>query len=686
MENLVDELNIGILILDEEKNVVYCNRWIVNHCDKEHYLNLSKSDNFYHLFPEASNTRLETAIESALEYGVPSHLSHSFGDSYLQFFPRDKAGVKRQDPLVLSFRVGPVEYNDQHCCLLQIFDQTDVANRDASLVKLGDELKVFNASLEKKVANRTEEMRKAKNEAEKASNAKSIFLASMSHELRTPMNGVIGILDVLSETTSLNEDQKNLLSVARDSAFALLRIINDVLDFSKVEAGKTDMLKVPFDALEALDGVIKILSSSAKDRNNKLTYEVASPVPREIVGDPDRFRQILLNIIGNAVKFTSGSATKPGNIHVKIFTEQEQVRPSDPEGVDIAQEKLCVIVSDTGIGMSKEEQDRVFFPFLQADTGISRRFGGTGLGLTITKELLRLMGGDIALESRKNIGSKFKIRIPVGVTSNDRVGEKVFSGLVVLVMDSLEECQCLEHSLNNLQVKTQCIARERAMEYFKKELKPKDEKIRLVIESGTDDVAFEKLVQSSGVIKGNVAIIPNDDDFMQDAWIGYKHLDGSAIGYGELLTWFVHKDQKEILVNTQEQKVKFNLKALLVEDNPINQMVIRRQLESLGMSIDTALDGKEGLECYKHNKYDVIFCDCHMPIMDGYEMTKIIRDYEAKNSTEHIFIIAITANALMGSVDECLMAGMDGYLSKPLRMEDIENKVLSIFPKEKIGF
>lgn len=523
-----------------------------------------------------------------------------------------------------------------------------------------------------KRAQEKELLKQAKESAEKATLMKSNFLANMSHEIRTPMNGVLGFLQLL-EDTNPTEEQSEFIADAQVSSELLLNLINEILDFSKIEAGKLKIDNISFDIRSVVEDVTIMNTATACSKGLDINSLICSDVPQRVFGDPGRVKQILNNLVGNALKFTS-----EGGIVIYV----NQVSKSDEETV------LSFRVKDTGIGIPEEKLKMIFESFTQADASTTRKYGGTGLGLAISQKLAELMNGGINVESNVNEGSTFTLTLTLkkDTTQNTKINDSMNSlkGTTILVLeDNCTDSKIIRYYLNeaNCTIKN-ASSRSDALDIINQD----HQNISAILidykMENAGEIPMSSLIKANENSKNIPLILYTSMALRGDAisakergFIGYltkplkKHELIESISIA--INHDVEKADGEFITKHFIKETKFDAKTkiLMVEDIELNCIFIQKLLNRVGLSCDIVNEGKSAIEALKAKTYDIVLMDCQMPIMDGYEATREIRKMEGAHS--HTPVIAMTANAMDGDAKKCIDAGMDDYLSKPVKAAEL---------------
>jgi signal transduction histidine kinase/ActR/RegA family two-component response regulator len=524
----------------------------------------------------------------------------------------------------------------------------------------------------------TGKMEVAKKAADAANAAKSQFLANMSHEIRTPMIGILGMTDLLLLEGGLTDEQRDQAETIRVSGDAMLALINGILDFSKIEAGKLTVERVEFEPLTVVEDVLGLLAENAHAKGVELTPLVDPAVPTRALGDPGRFRQVLTNLAGNAVKFTS-----EGDVTVTVTVAEKSTELP----------LLRFEVQDNGIGISPEAQRKLFRPFSQVDGSTTRKFGGTGLGLAISKQLVELMGGDVGVESQEGRGSTFWFTVRLGqcpaAPTDSLAPLAIARGASALVVDANSASQSrLTQLLTARGVRTDLASDIDAAKTIVQEAARSGRVHSLVVISaqalpGQSETTVARppcMWNGSETAPPMVLATRTTERVAETAWRakGWAGTLVKPVRRGQLDTvlasvFGVETSRSTTYASSVEAPSLRPLRVLLAEDNAVNRKVAVLMLKKQGHRVDVAVDGREAVEAASRQAYDVILMDCQMPELDGYEATREIRRLE--RPTRHTPVVALTANAMKGDRERCLEAGMDDYLSKPVTMAEL-TKVL----------
>ncbi|MCJ8320590.1 MAG: response regulator [Colwellia sp.] len=663
--NSINQLSLGIIIIDQDFKIVFYNQWIKNFStiEDDSKFGCKITD----ILEGFDGSRLSEACYDALTLGLPSKLSNTFNPKPLPFFQKDHIGDNNfRLHQQISVKNIPC-HSEKILCEILINDVSNSVKKELMLKDLADENK------------------KQQIKAEQASRTKSQFLANMSHEIRTPMNGVLGMLNLLA-TTEQSQEQIHFTRLAQTSADTLLNVINDILDFSKIEAGKLELELIDFDLLSHLGDLVQSLSMKSKENQLETILDVTDVKHHMVIGDPGRIRQIITNLVGNAIKFT-----KMGEIVVKASTKLT-------DAGDIA---LNIKVIDTGIGIPEDKCSKLFDAFSQVDVSTTREYGGTGLGLSIVRQLCQLMGGEITVSSILGKGSEFSFNIQLKPSNAMQLKQpKVdLQGIKVLIVDDNQtnlDVLSKQLAIFNVEVVKAASGSEAlallvqfGKDYFSMAI------IDMQMPEMSGDMLCKEIKKNKQFDKLKLIMLTSmgqRGDAQRFSKLGFSAYLLKPVVISELTkTMAIIVDNKEALKNAsplvsshyisslEKSTTDSQVNILLVEDNRINQQVALGMLSKFGYSVDIAGNGLEAMEILenvKDNKvYQLILMDCQMPEMDGYQTTEYIRNNNGSLINSNIPIIAMTANTMKGDKEKCLDSGMNDYISKPINPKLLQEKI-----------
>lgn len=538
------------------------------------------------------------------------------------------------------------------------------------------DLQARNRVIEERVLQQTRELAEARDAALEASRVKSDFLASMSHEIRTPLNAIIGMAELLGETR-LNDEQEKYVGVFKNAGEALLSLVNDILDLSKIEADQLTLETIDFDLVDLVEQAAEIYALKADDRGIELVTSIAPGTPEQLVGDPGRIRQVVLNLIGNSIKFTDDGQIV---VRVRLVEHTERVR-------------LHFDIEDSGIGIPPDKVDSIFADFTQVDSSITRKYGGTGLGLSICKRLVELMSGHIWVESELGKGSvfQFEIELDASTAAVEETNQAVDYKRAVLIEPNREQAQVIEQQLRLLDVACAQLDRHSSLADHLDEMRQRNEVCDLVIVNGGDE--------GRTAIDLARALRNTNDQTPVVALFRPSTLAAGVAGIRDLSdVRYTVKPLKRAQFLAQlrpansvtaassaaaapgDADVTNSAKILLVEDNPDNRMLVKAYLKKQPYEITEAENGEEAVAAFQSAEFDLVLMDVQMPVLDGYAATRAIRQWEADQGREPTTIFALTASAVKEDVTRSLEAGCDNHLTKPIKKKTLIDALQQVLP------
>jgi PAS domain S-box-containing protein len=649
LRTIMDQIPVTVSYIDAELRYRYINR------AQEHWLGKAEAEVVGHEVREIAGDAVWADVEPRLRAALQG-----------EEVPLERERVDRHG--------NPVWHSGRH--VPDINDEGQVVGVYTVFLDITQR-----AMAEQQLRQREQELRAAKEAAENASRAKSEFLANMSHEIRTPMNGVLGLTELLLDT-QLDAQQRPFVETVRSSGETLLSIINDILDFSKIEAGKLETESLDFDLYQIVEDVVQLLAPRAHSRHIELACRIEEGVPAAVRGDPYRLRQVLTNLIGNAVKFTDH-----GEVVVDVQQQEDKV--------------LRFSVHDTGIGIAPETQRRLFKAFAQADGSTTRRFGGTGLGLAISHNLVQLMGGTMGVESVPGKGSTFWFRLPLTPAESlpSVPNHAALARLHVLVVDDHAiNRDIVEHHVRAAGMRSACAANGvEALEALRAAQQQGDAFDIALIDMKMpemDGLELARTLRNDPVLSSvrlvMLTSLHSADELARARELGISAYLSKPVKRQDLFRALAQTmaesplDARAPLPDGRTALPVFHARVLLAEDNSVNQIVARNMLKALGCTPDIVQNGKEALDAVRAARYDIVLMDCQMPVMDGYAASRAIREHESATGASRLPIVALTANALVGDKEQCLAAGMDDHLAKPYSREQLATMLVRWLPPELV--